>query len=76
MEKIFDILNQARGMKIKTVVLSGGEPFLVPKLILRCLEIINDDVKLKNQIFIWTETNLEPFIGENGKAFMDQDENK
>lgn len=30
--KIFDIVRQAKGMKIKTVVLSGGEPFLVKEI--------------------------------------------
>lgn len=31
-EKIFDIINQAKAMKIETIVLSGGEPFLVKEI--------------------------------------------
>lgn len=31
LEKVFDVVRQGRAMKIETVVLSGGEPFLVPE---------------------------------------------
>ena len=50
--------------------ITGGEPFLVPELILECLTSIRDH-GLERDVFLWTETNLLPFIGEKGKAFMD-----
>jgi uncharacterized Fe-S cluster-containing radical SAM superfamily protein len=56
--------------------ITGGEPFLVPDLILDCLAIISARKELSNKVFVWTETNLEPFVGKQGKAFMDQDNNK
>jgi len=32
MDKIFDIVNQAKEMRIQTIVLSGGEPFLIKEI--------------------------------------------
>jgi uncharacterized Fe-S cluster-containing radical SAM superfamily protein len=64
--------------------ITGGEPFLLPKLILECLLYLRER-GLENEVFLWTETNLEPFITEidqdpltEGKerSFMDSDENK
>jgi|GEM_PF-3184259 len=43
--------------------ITGGEPFLLPELILECLEKISES-KYKDQVFLWTETNLEPFVGD------------
>jgi uncharacterized Fe-S cluster-containing radical SAM superfamily protein len=54
--------------------ITGGEPFLLPELIRDCLRHIKAEKK-DNEIFLWTETNLLPFIGENGKAFMDEEKN-
>lgn len=54
--------------------ITGGEPFLIPELIFECLKIL-EEKKLDMEVFIWTETNLEPFIGKKGEAFMDMDNN-
>ena len=66
--------DMASGKQSNVLRITGGEPFLLPKLILECL----DEIKKRNlekDIFLWTETNLEPFIGKHGKAFMDRAEN-
>lgn len=55
--------------------ITGGEPFLLPELILDILQAIQDD-GLSEKIFVWTETNLEPFAGPEGLAFMDLAENR
>ncbi len=68
-------VDKPQGKDSNVLRITGGEPFLIPQLILECLEII-EERKREKEIFLWTETNLEPFIGEDGKAFMDQDNNK
>jgi uncharacterized Fe-S cluster-containing radical SAM superfamily protein len=55
--------------------ITGGEPFLLPELIVECLRIIRKR-GLEEDVFVWTETNLEPFMGKPGEAFMDLEENK
>jgi len=51
--------------KIPTNVIrvTGGEPFLVPDLVLGILEDLEHRDKSK-EIFVWTETNLSPFLRE------------
>ncbi|MBA7526643.1 hypothetical protein ES705_18810 [subsurface metagenome] len=68
-------VDKHQGKDSNVLRVTGGEPFLIPQLILECLEIIKEKGR-EEKIFLWTETNLEPFIGKDGKAFMDQDNNK
>jgi len=49
--------------------ITGGEPFLVPELILECLRELKAR-GLHEQVFIWTETDLYPFIPEGGQSFV------
>lgn len=49
-KKIFDIVNQAKDMKIETVVLSGGEPFLVKEI----FEIVEYIKKIKIKVSVTT----------------------
>lgn len=49
-KKIFDILHQSQEMKIKTVVLSGGEPFLVKEI----FEIVEYVKNLKMTVCVTT----------------------
>lgn len=67
-------IDGSQGKHSNVLRITGGEPFLLPKLILECLQYLKEK-ELENEVFLWTETNLEPFIGEQGKAFMDQREN-
>jgi uncharacterized Fe-S cluster-containing radical SAM superfamily protein len=53
------------GMQSNVLRISGGEPFLAPELILGCLEEIKRR-RLDDRVFIWTETNLSPFLKESG----------
>lgn len=68
-EKFCEQRNKDRQQDIFTNVLrvTGGEPFLLPELILECLQIIYNDEQLKGKVFIWTETNLSPFVSAGGK---------
>lgn len=64
------------GKESNVLRITGGEPFTLPQLILDCLEEL-ETRNLNDEIFIWTETNLQPFIkGKDGKSFMDIKENK
>lgn len=49
--------------------ITGGEPFLVPNLLLEVLEEIKSR-KLDKEIFVWTETNLIPLIVEDDKPLI------
>jgi len=53
--------------KIPTNVLriTGGEPFLMPDLLLEILKNLEHRSKSR-EIFVWTETNLAPFLKEEG----------
>lgn len=52
--------------------LTGGEPFLVPELLLELLRGI-EERGLSEEVFVWTETNLLPFIaGQHGKRFFEE----
>lgn len=53
--------------------ITGGEPFLVPDLLLELLiEIKNQN--LDSEIFVWTETNLLPLCVKKDDAFLIPDE--
>lgn len=66
--------DEKQGVESNVLRISGGEPFLLPGLISACLKIIKD-AGLDDEIFVWTETNLEPFVEIRGKSFMDEPEN-
>lgn len=51
------------GIESNILRISGGEPFLAPDLILSCLEKIKE-LRLENRVFVWSETNLSPFLKE------------
>jgi uncharacterized Fe-S cluster-containing radical SAM superfamily protein len=66
--------------KIPTNVIrvTGGEPFLEPDLILGILKDLKDR-GMEKKIFVWTETNLSPFIREGSgeplvKSWVNLDE--
>jgi uncharacterized Fe-S cluster-containing radical SAM superfamily protein len=68
-------LDQNQKKDSNVLRITGGEPFLVPELIFEILQTIQKD-RLSDKIFVWTETNLESFVGPEGQAFMDQPDNK
>ncbi|MGO9122194.1 MAG: radical SAM protein [Desulfomonilaceae bacterium] len=78
-EKIVDRFIQQRdadgqhGRQSNVLRVTGGEPFLLPDLLLDCLRAI-EKKGLTKEVFLWTETNLLPFIGNDDKAFMDKPE--
>lgn len=51
----------------------GGEPFLVPELILQILQELKRHNK-HNDVFVWTETNMAPFYKNNStdKSMIEQ----
>jgi uncharacterized Fe-S cluster-containing radical SAM superfamily protein len=53
------------GMPTNVFRISGGEPFLAPDLISSCLEEIKKR-RMDNRIFVWSETNLSPFLKQQG----------
>jgi uncharacterized Fe-S cluster-containing radical SAM superfamily protein len=62
--------DRERGFYSNILRITGGEPFLVPELI---IEILGELKKrnLNKDIFLWTETNLVPFIvPEDGKPLV------
>jgi uncharacterized Fe-S cluster-containing radical SAM superfamily protein len=68
-------MDQAKQSNVLRI--TGGEPFLVPELILECLKELNDKKYRENpddpeKVFLWTETNLEPFVGD----FMNKNGNE
>ena len=58
------ISDNPQGLQSNVLRISGGEPFLAPELILGCLEEVRRR-GLDDRIFIWTETNLSPFLKES-----------
>ena len=56
---------RTRGLESNVLRISGGEPFLAPDLVLQCLEYI-ERVGLQEEVFVWSETNLSPFLKEAG----------
>jgi uncharacterized Fe-S cluster-containing radical SAM superfamily protein len=62
--------DKTASVKSNVLRITGGESFLVPELILDCL----DELKkrgLHEEIFVWTETDLYPFIREKGESFAE-----
>jgi uncharacterized Fe-S cluster-containing radical SAM superfamily protein len=53
--------------------ITGGEPFLVPNLLLEILEELQKE-KLNKDIFLWTETNLIPLIVQDNYKKLVTDE--
>lgn len=52
--------------------ITGGEPFLVPELIEDCLNQLETKKEgFRRAPFLWTETDLWPFISEGGKYFKE-----
>jgi uncharacterized Fe-S cluster-containing radical SAM superfamily protein len=63
--------DKANGIQSNVLRITGGEPFLVPELILDCLEELKNQ-RLDDKVFLWTETDLLPFISEKGESFVEQ----
>ena len=61
--------------KSNVLRITGGEPFLLPELIYECLKVLKKE-GLEEEVFLWTETNLLPFVGRSGQAFMDRTHEK
>lgn len=60
-----------RGVESNVLRITGGEPFLVPDLILECLQELEVQLS-KQRVFLWTETDLWPFIADNGDSYVEQ----
>ncbi len=67
--------DKRQGKESNVLRITGGEPFLLPEFMLEVLKEIRS-AKLEDEVFLWTETNLMPFIEENGRSFMDGEKNK
>lgn len=63
--------DKQREVQSNVLRITGGEPFLVPDLILECLQELKRQLP-NDKVFLWTETDLLPFIPENGKSFVEQ----
>ena len=57
--------------------ITGGEPFLVPDFILDVLKEIKRR-KMDNEIYVWTETNITPFLitDKEGNRFVNNWQNE
>lgn len=52
--------------------ITGGEPFLIPELILDCLNHLETrKEEFRQAPFLWTETDLWPFVSQDGKYFKE-----
>jgi uncharacterized Fe-S cluster-containing radical SAM superfamily protein len=60
-------MDEAKGRKTNVLRVSGGEPFLSPDLILQILKYLRMK-DLSDEIFVWTETNLSPFLKDDGSS--------
>ncbi len=60
------------GIQTNVLRITGGEPFLAPDFILEILTLIRSK-GLDKQIFIWTETNLLPFIKNSDNPIISED---
>jgi uncharacterized Fe-S cluster-containing radical SAM superfamily protein len=59
-----------RNHESNIIRITGGEPFLVPDLIIEVLREL-ETLGLSSEIFLWTETNLVPFISsENNEGIV------
>lgn len=74
-QEIFDAFlleRRVKGPRKNVLRVTGGEPFLVPELIKELLKLIHD-YGLSDDVFLWTETNLMPFIKDNeGRRPIDE----
>jgi len=61
------------GIEDNVLRITGGEPFLLPDLILDCLKEFRSR-GLDKEVFIWTETNLSPFLKriESDKTLVEE----
>lgn len=58
------------GVQTNILRITGGEPFLAPKLIIDILDELRRR-ELDKEILIWTETNLMPFcVSQDGKTIV------
>jgi uncharacterized Fe-S cluster-containing radical SAM superfamily protein len=60
-------MDKERGRKTNVLRVSGGEPFLAPDLILQILKYL-EMKDLSDEVFVWTETNLSPFLKDDGSS--------
>ncbi|MHC1623681.1 MAG: radical SAM protein [Candidatus Methanospirareceae archaeon] len=67
-QRTFD---KEREVESNVLRITGGEPFLVPDLILECLQELKRQLP-NDKVFLWTETDLWPFIAEDGESFVEQ----
>jgi uncharacterized Fe-S cluster-containing radical SAM superfamily protein len=74
-KEIFDAFlreRHAKGIRKNVLRITGGEPFLVPELIRELLELFAEH-RLLDSVFLWTETNLTPFIRDKvGRRAIDE----
>lgn len=64
--------NKSKRNESNILRITGGEPFLVPELILHSLDQLKSRRgEFKRAPFLWTETDLWPFISENNKHFKE-----
>lgn len=54
---------------INVLRITGGEPFLLPELIIEVLQYFKD--QKEKDIFVWTETNLTPFLKGDKDLWID-----
>lgn len=59
--------------KSNIIRITGGEPFLVPNLILEILKELKSR-RLEKDVFLWTETSLVPLINQDGFSPVVTDE--
>lgn len=66
-QRAFD---EKTGIKSNVLRITGGEPFLLPEMILETLEFLEKN-GFEEKVFLWTETNLIPFIADLNLNFTD-----
>jgi len=59
-------LDKEKGLFSNILRITGGEPFLVPDLLLGILEELKRR-QLHDEVFLWTETNLIPLIVQDNE---------
>ncbi len=59
------------GVLSNVLRITGGEPFLIPELILEVLQTL-EEKGLSSEIFVWTETNLYPFAKDPTLSFSNK----
>ena len=65
--------DKSKGISSNVLRITGGEPFLVPNLILEILQIL-ERRGLSKDIFVWTETNLIPLCVSDEQGYDISDE--